>query len=44
LRNAEVQALTGTGVQPTPIMVNASFDYELIHQGASVGVPLESGR
>jgi len=42
LRNAESHALQGTGVQATPIIVNASFDYELIQQGAIVGVPLDA--
>jgi hypothetical protein len=41
LRNAEVQALAGTGSQPTAIMVSVSFDYELIQQGAIVGVTLD---
>jgi hypothetical protein len=42
LRNAESQALQGTGVQATPIIVSASFDYELIQQGAIAGVPLDA--
>ena len=41
LRNAESQALDGTGVQSTPIMVTVSFDYELVRQGAIAGVPLD---
>jgi len=42
LRKAETLALQGAGVQPTPIMVSASFDYDLIGQGAIAGVPLDS--
>lgn len=42
LRNAESQALQGTGVQSTPIIVNVSFDYELVQLGAIVGVPLDA--
>jgi hypothetical protein len=42
LRNAESQALDGTGVQSTPIMVTVSFDYELVRQGAIAGVPLDA--
>jgi hypothetical protein len=42
LRNAESQALQGTGVQATPIIVNASFDYELIQHGAIAGVQLDA--
>jgi len=41
-RNAEVQALQGSGVAPTPIAVSASFDYELIQQGAIPGAALDS--
>src|SRR5260370_3652307 len=41
LRKAETLALQGLGVQPTPIMVSASFDYELIRQGAIAGVALD---
>jgi hypothetical protein len=41
LRKAETLALQGTGVQPTPIMISASFDYELIRQGAIAGVALD---
>ena len=41
LRKAETQALQGTGVQPTPILISASFDYELIRQGAIAGVALD---
>src|SRR5215472_13229646 len=41
LRNAESQALDGTGLQSTPIMVTVSFDYELVRQGAIAGVPLD---
>jgi hypothetical protein len=43
LRQAETQALQGTGVQPTPISIGASFDFELIQQGAIAGVPLDPG-
>jgi len=42
LRNSETQALQGTQVQPTPILIAASFDYELIKQGAIAGIPLDS--
>ncbi|HVH72900.1 MAG TPA: hypothetical protein VNB49_17565 [Candidatus Dormibacteraeota bacterium] len=42
LRKSESQALEGSGVQATPIMVSASFDYELIRQGAIAGVPLDA--
>jgi hypothetical protein len=41
LRNAEVKALQGSDVPPSPIMVSASFDYELIQQGANVGAALD---
>jgi hypothetical protein len=41
LRNTELQALQGTGVQATPIMVGVSFDYELVQQGAIAGVALD---
>lgn len=44
LRTSELQALAGTGLQATPILVNASFDYELIQQGAIVGVPLDASQ
>ena len=43
LRQAETQALQGTGVQATPISVSGSFDFELIQQGAIAGVPLDPG-
>jgi hypothetical protein len=42
LRSAESQALQGAGVQATPIIVSASFDYELIQQGAIAGVQLDA--
>src|SRR5579864_524935 len=42
LRKAEIQALQGTNVQPTPIMVSATFDYELIRQGAINGISLDA--
>jgi len=42
LRNSETQALQGTQVQPTPILIAASFDYELIKQGAIAGIPLDA--
>src|SRR5260370_40970048 len=34
-------ALQGVGVEPRSIMVSASFDYELIRQGAIAGVALD---
>ena len=43
LRAAESQALQGTGVQATPILITASFDFELIRQGGINGVPLDPG-
>jgi hypothetical protein len=42
LRKSETQALQGTGVQATPILIGASFDFELIRQGAIAGVPLDA--
>ncbi len=42
LRKAEIQALQSTNLQPTPIMVSMSFDYELIRQGAISGVALDT--
>jgi hypothetical protein len=41
LRQAETQALQGTGIQGTPISVGASYDFELIRQGAITGVALD---
>lgn len=41
LRISEAQALQGSGIQATPIMVSASFDYELIRYGGIAGVPLD---
>lgn len=41
LRSSELQALQGTTVQATPIMVGVSFDYELVQQGAIAGVALD---
>src|SRR5262249_51208486 len=41
LRNAEVQALQGTGISPSPVMTSVSFDYELIQQGAAAGGALD---
>ena len=41
LRNGELQALQGSGVAATPIMMSASFDYELILQSAITGVALD---
>jgi hypothetical protein len=41
LRQSETQALQGTGIAPTPILVDASFDFELIQQGAIAGVALD---
>ena len=43
LRKSESQALQGTGVQATPILIAASLDFELIRQGAINGVPLDAG-
>jgi hypothetical protein len=43
LRNSETAALEGSGVQATPIMMSASYDYELVQQGLISGVPLEPG-
>jgi hypothetical protein len=42
LRKSELQALQGTGVPATPISINASFDFELIQQGAVAGVRLDA--
>jgi hypothetical protein len=42
VRNAEIQALQGASVQPTPLLVSVSFDYELVKQGAIAGVDLTS--
>ena len=42
LRSAELQALQGTQIQATPIMVGLSFDFELVRQGAIAGVPLDA--
>jgi hypothetical protein len=42
LRSSESQALQGTGVQATPIMVGVSFDSELVQQGGMVGVSPDS--
>lgn len=39
IRAAEKQALDGSGTEPTPLMVDASFDYELIQVRAIAGVP-----
>jgi hypothetical protein len=41
LRNAEAQALQGTGISPSPLMASVSFDYELILQGAAAGGALD---
>ncbi|HXY23809.1 MAG TPA: hypothetical protein VEI73_04115 [Candidatus Acidoferrum sp.] len=43
LRAAELQALQASGVQATPILISASFDFELIRQGGINGVPLDPG-
>jgi nuclear pore complex protein Nup62 len=43
LRQAETQALQGAGVSATPISIGASFDFELIQQGAIAGVSLDAG-
>ncbi len=40
LHAAEQTALAGTSLQATPVLVSASFDYELIRFGAIVNVPL----
>jgi hypothetical protein len=40
LRQAEAQALDGSGIQPTPIMISTSYDYELLQLGAIAGVNL----
>jgi len=41
VRQSEMQALQGTSVQPTPILVAASFDFELLQQGAIAGTGLD---
>lgn len=41
LRSAELKALQGSGVQPTPIIASVSFDYELVQQKAIADVPLD---
>jgi hypothetical protein len=43
LRKSESQALQGSGMQATPIMISASFDYELIRQNGIAGVTLDPG-
>jgi hypothetical protein len=40
LRKAEQAGLEETGLSATPLMVNASFDYELIKMRAMAGAPL----
>ncbi|MCI0393123.1 MAG: hypothetical protein MOB07_30695 [Acidobacteria bacterium] len=40
LRQSELEALKDTGLNATPLMVNASFDYELIRAGAIAGTTL----
>ncbi len=40
LRAAEQTALAGSSLQATPVLVPASFDYELIRYGAIAHVPL----
>ncbi|HXF59249.1 MAG TPA: hypothetical protein VN539_05455, partial [Candidatus Saccharimonadales bacterium] len=40
LHAAEQTALAGASLQATPVLVSASFDYELIRFGAIVNVPL----
>jgi len=41
VRQSETQALQGTAIQPTPILVAASFDFELVRQGAIAGIRLD---
>ncbi|NOT33907.1 MAG: hypothetical protein HOP12_07030 [Candidatus Eisenbacteria bacterium] len=40
IRTSEQQALAGTTLQPTPLSIDASFDYELIRHGAIVHTAL----
>ncbi len=40
LRKAEQEGLKDTALNPRPLMVNASFDYELIRARALAGAPL----
>jgi hypothetical protein len=40
LRRTEEQVLAGSGLSPTPLLVNASFDYELVSARALAGAPL----
>src|SRR5262245_42732882 len=40
LRQAEQEALKDTALKPTPLMVNASFDFELIRARAMAGATL----
>jgi hypothetical protein len=40
VRAAEQNALTGLGLNATPLAINASFDYELVNGGAIAGATL----
>jgi hypothetical protein len=40
IRKAEESALKGTQLQPTQLMVSASFDYELLKGGAIAGTEM----
>ena len=41
LRQSETQALQGTGIAATPISISASFDFELVQQGAAGSIALD---
>jgi hypothetical protein len=40
VRATEQTALAGTALQPTPLLVTSSFDYELIRRGAIANTPM----
>ena len=40
VRAAEQAGLASAGLQPTPLLVSSSFDYELIRRGAIVSTPI----